>query len=194
MYSQNDEEKTITNYFGNKIGRFLEIGAYDGFAFSNTLKLVEIGWYGICIEPSDLPYKALVKRHGDNEKIKLINCAIGETTGEMRFYDSGGDATSTTEESHKNKFAKGTIFTEIYVPCISAEDLLKEHGRFHDFVSIDTEGTNVKTLKNLINAGLDSSLICVEHDNREEDIKNILLSYQIISRTGENIIAKRIGT
>ena len=36
MYSQRDEELHILGYFGDKVGRFIDIGAYDGKSFSNT--------------------------------------------------------------------------------------------------------------------------------------------------------------
>jgi len=54
MFSQNDEEKHIVRFFRDKIdkGSFLDIGAYNGKAFSNTHRLALNGWSGVCLEPS----------------------------------------------------------------------------------------------------------------------------------------------
>lgn len=44
MYSQNNEEEIIIKHLSNiHNGKFVEIGSYDPFKFSNTRKLVELG-------------------------------------------------------------------------------------------------------------------------------------------------------
>ena len=48
MYSQNDEQDYILNYFQNaEPGKFLDIGGYDPLIFSNTRCLVEKDWAGV---------------------------------------------------------------------------------------------------------------------------------------------------
>jgi hypothetical protein len=43
-------------------GTFLDIGASDGISMSNTHMFEkELGWDGICIEPSRLAFEKLVK-------------------------------------------------------------------------------------------------------------------------------------
>ena len=37
-------------YFGDKIGSFVEVGAFDGMTYSNTWHLANRGWYGVYIE------------------------------------------------------------------------------------------------------------------------------------------------
>ena len=42
MYSQNQEEQIILDYFNDvKVGHVLDIGANDGKTFSNSLALIE---------------------------------------------------------------------------------------------------------------------------------------------------------
>jgi hypothetical protein len=48
-YSQNNEQEIILNFFNGRIGRYLDIGAFDGVSMSNTLALVELGWQGTAI-------------------------------------------------------------------------------------------------------------------------------------------------
>ena len=56
FYSQCGQDKwAYENLFKNKNdGFFIEIGADDGIHFSNTKFFEDLGWNGICIEPS--PY------------------------------------------------------------------------------------------------------------------------------------------
>ena len=51
--SQLGQDILVDEYFGGKRGGvFVDIGAYDGVTFSNTLMLErERGWTGVCIEP-----------------------------------------------------------------------------------------------------------------------------------------------
>lgn len=51
--SQLGQDKIVDEYFhGKRNGVFVDVGAYDGVTFSNTLMLGrEGGWTGVCIEP-----------------------------------------------------------------------------------------------------------------------------------------------
>ncbi len=72
-YTNPEIEKRILKFFNNKTnGFFVDIGAYDGIAISNTKLLEDIGWDGICIEPHPKVYERLVK----NRTCKKINCAL----------------------------------------------------------------------------------------------------------------------
>jgi FkbM family methyltransferase len=195
MYSQNNEESIIVNYFkSNHIshGKFLDIGAYDGKTFSNTHKLAEMGWAGVCYEPSSKPFAALRLLYSGNSRIVVINSAVGQTNGVIRFFDSNGNAVSTTDVSHKTKWEKSSIkFNEIVVNCTSAKDVIIRHGLKYDFVNIDTEGTNVQILRVLIDAGLKFNLLCVEHDGNIEQIIKMFPGCVNLLQNGENIILKR---
>ncbi len=52
MYSQNEEEKYILEYFGDKVGTFADIGCNDCQTLSNTRALYELGWKGILVDAS----------------------------------------------------------------------------------------------------------------------------------------------
>ena len=60
MYSQNNEEEIILNFFKEKKGIFLDLGAYDGIGLSNTRALAEKGWKGVCVEQT--AYKEAYKK------------------------------------------------------------------------------------------------------------------------------------
>ena len=51
-YAQNGEDLILDEYFGDRTGRLLDLGANNGHVGSNTLHFFEKGWGGVCIEPS----------------------------------------------------------------------------------------------------------------------------------------------
>jgi hypothetical protein len=64
--SQLGQDKIVDEYLHQKRnGVFVDIGAYDGVTFSNTLMLErERGWTGICIEPLPDIFAELRKNRG----------------------------------------------------------------------------------------------------------------------------------
>lgn len=81
-------------YIGYKEnGFFVEVGAFDGYCWSNTLTLIEAGWRGIMVEADPANYAALLTHHGANKKLQLIGCAIGRTEGMAKLYRGGSTST-----------------------------------------------------------------------------------------------------
>jgi len=51
-YGQHGEDFLLWHFFNyRRDGYFLDIGAHDGIALSNTKSFEERGWRGICAEP-----------------------------------------------------------------------------------------------------------------------------------------------
>ena len=191
MYSQGNEEAHILKYFKNKTGgRLLDCGAYDGKTFSNTLRLIEMGWSEVLIEPSPAPFKAMAAIHKGNPKVSLVNAAVTPVSGPVTFYDTCGDAVSTTELTHKQRWENGSTikFNQIQVHGITAKEVLDTHGTDYDFVNIDTESTNIATLRRFIKAGLKFKLLCIEHDNKHPEIVAMFPGCQPVFQNAENLI------
>jgi len=193
-YSQNNEQEIILNYFADKpIGKFLEIGAYHPFTFSNTRALYDAGWVGIYVEPSAPCYEHFVKEYENNDRIILLNVAIAKEDGPVTFYESGGDAISTTSPAHKDKWEAGypVKFKETTVAGMAMSRLLEEYGKDVDFLNLDVEGTNID-LFNLVPDGFWARLkmLCIEHDSQQQHIINRLtpLGFKEIGRNGENLL------
>lgn len=52
FYSQEGEDIVLNTFFGYEYqGVYVDIGAHDPLAWSNTKKLAEIGWWGLDIDP-----------------------------------------------------------------------------------------------------------------------------------------------
>jgi FkbM family methyltransferase len=190
MFSQNDEEKVILDYFDGEIGTFLDIGAYDGKTFSNTHQLALNGWSGVCVEASAGPFKSLTDLYKDNDKIELVNACIIPDTQDPRFlvpfYDAGGDAISSTDELHKAKWSQSS-FHKVYMMPIFINQIERLFGRAFDFINIDIEGANIE-----LALGMDfqaCKLLCIEHDGdfpRIDQIREVW-GFEEIHRNGERM-------
>ena len=78
--SQNGEDGIIEEIFkimNIKRGNFIEFGAWDGKAFSNTYKLFEEGWSGIYIEADATKYVDLVRNFQPYEHITCLKEYVG---------------------------------------------------------------------------------------------------------------------
>ncbi len=195
-YSQNNEQDFITQYFSGKQAHFLEIGGYNPEKFSNTRALVLAGWGGVYVEPSPKCFKAFEEFYPKAQypQIELLNVLIGaEDKAEATFFESNGDAISTTDVAHREKWEKGwkCKFDEIKVPMMSMKTLLDEYGGGVEFLNLDVESTNI-ALFNLIDDDFWKQLkmLCIEHDSQQAYIINKLkpFGFKELHRNGENLI------
>jgi FkbM family methyltransferase len=175
MYSQENEEQVILEYFGGYIGRFLDIGAYDGKTFSNTLALTEKGWTGVLVEGSPRCFALLEDTYKDvSPKQAMMVCACMDGVGSSRlrkFHDSAG-STATLVDSHYQSHAHESEFFEVWIPTISPAQLNLVAGMEYDFVNVDVEGVSWEVLASLeacVNFK-NLKLLCVEADRNRGDI------------------------
>lgn len=201
MYSQNNEEEAILATLGTtQVGRFLDIGAYDGKTLSNTRRLAELGWYGVLVEPAPGPFRAALELYRGNTQVQLFNVAVAGKAGFATFRDSRGDAVSTLSEAHADLWSSAGIQWDPYmVHTVTPRDLFAQVGWEFDFVTLDVEGMNLEVFKAipwdmLARHGL--RLICIEHENNEEEMGRHLepLGFERFYLNAENaIFRKRSG-
>ncbi len=196
MYSQNKEEEYITKYFKDKVGKFIDIGAFHVSQLSNTRRLVELGWSGVLVEADPKNFEPIAEFYKDNENITVLNFAVGTSNEPLAFYSSNGDAVSTSDLSHKDKWEKGggINYTKIIVPQVNIIDFLNEYGKDCDFISIDTEATNMQIFRNIPDWFFEQiSKICIEHDNYTEEIEQKLKPFGFKTNyiNAENIILSK---
>ena len=199
-YSQNNEEEVIVAEFARlnvPSGRFLDIGAWDGKGFSNTYRLAELGWRGVCVEPSPTVFPGLIKNHAGNDKIILVNAAVAPVHAKLvEWFDSGGDAISTTSPAHKDKWEKGwkVKYTAFWVYTMPMIALFDQFGFDFDFINIDVESTNIELFRALPWAALKhTKMICVEHDLHQQEMAQMAAAHGFLplSMNGENLILVR---
>lgn len=147
MYSQNDEERRIADYFGGYIGRFLDIGANDGITLSNTHALALLDWSGVCVEPSPAAFARLTALYAERPDIVCINAAIGTESGTMTLHESGehlgrGDVAllSTLIDAELLRWDREEFMSVEAKVMTYAEAFA---GQKFDFISIDAEGMDI---------------------------------------------------
>jgi len=89
----------IYNKYFNDItnGHFVEVGAYDGVRWSNTVSLINNGWGGMFIEPVYRFAQKCRETYKNNDKIKTYECCIGGQNKENQKVYFGGPCTTTLE-------------------------------------------------------------------------------------------------
>lgn len=168
-------------------GFFVEFGATDGREMSNTYLLEkEFGWTGILCEPS-------VKWHNklsSNRNCKIDHRCVWSVSNQDLFFSD----TKTAEFSTINQFLdydklKRDIVNSYNVKSVSLNDLLMEHQApsYIDYLSIDTEGSELEILKSVDFNKYSFGIISVEHNftSNRELIAGLLISkgYKNIHRT-----------
>lgn len=195
MYSQNDEEKFILEYFATATsGKFLDIGAYHPKTFSNTRALYEKGFKGVFVEPSPSLLPNFEAEYGNDSEIQLLPVCVGKVNGRVDFFDSGGDAISTTvaTETRKWEVAYNSQFTKISRDMVTVPELLRlARYKSFDFINIDTEGNVLEIFRQIDPLALGVKLMCVEwNGNDKAEFVKLFKRARMrpIMENGENMI------
>ncbi len=200
-YSQNNEEEIILAELARmkiETGSFLDIGAWDGKGFSNTYRLAELGWKGVCVEPSPFVFPKLLENHVANgDRITCVNAAVSAIKSALiPWYDSGGDAISTTNPAHKKKWEEGwkVAYKTFWIYIMPVEKLFDIFGFDFQFINIDVESANIELFRFLPWRALTKTkVICVEHDCYQNEMSQIAGPYGFhpLAMNGENLILTR---
>lgn len=158
------------------VGFFVEFGAADGINLSNTFILEkEFNWQGILVEPAKIWHKKLQM----NRKCIIdFSCVHTESGGMINFLeaqDAFYSSSLQTFESQRREFGNEEIIHDSYdVPTITLSDLLKTYKAppFIDYLSIDTEGSELDILRTVDFNVFQFGIITLEH-NYGENRKSI---------------------
>ena len=195
MYSQNDEEKFILEYFGDTVARFYDIGAWSGVRLSNTYALLQRGWSGTLVEPEFNAFAALTQNLREHAaRTTLVNAAIALEAKLTKFWSSKGDAVSTFDEAHRDKWNDAVGGMDLYwIMPITPAQLFATFGEA-EFISLDVEGTNWPIFQQIPFAEWPTlRMVCVEHDNHADAMlaHATQFGFKEITRNPENLIIAR---
>lgn len=181
-------------------GVFLDIGAYDGVAWSNTLFFErELGWSGLCVEASPTRFAALAR----NRPGRNLNIALADREGTAEFLDiidgpamMGG--LSETFTPGQRAFVETLIHDKrlITVPVRRLDNVLAEHGITHvDYCSIDTEGAERKIVESIDFTRVTIDVFSLESAQEDPELRTFMagLGYDFVCRFfgGDEIYARR---
>lgn len=151
-------------------GFFVEFGATDGVQGSNTWMLEkELGWNGIVSEPGRCWHLSLAQ----NRNCKIVSdCVWAETGRQLEFIQTKDAGFSTLgcytdNDRHSKHRANGKKY---FVPSVSLHDMLVRMNapRSIDYLSIDTEGSELAILSSFPFEKWNISILTIEHNFRDD--------------------------
>ena len=133
-------------YFSNRIGTFVEIGAFDGRTVSNTCGLADASWTGYYVEAHPDFVKTCASNHKDNAKVQVYHAAIGDHVGMVDLYVVG--ECSSTVWNQTTRDWGGDLDRKISVPMTTLDLQLTCMGVWPKFelLVIDVEGAELAVL------------------------------------------------
>jgi len=183
FYGQHGEDAYIATLFSeNYVGTCIEVGAYNGVFLSNTYYFEKKGWRSLCIEPILSAFNECQQ----NRK-ECVNCCISSADSEDKeftIFHLGTNlcAISSLEpdqrliDSHKRMITnKSTCMVKVR----SLNSLLEEldFPKNIDFISIDTENTELDVLKGIDLNVYNVKLFVVENNYDEPFCEDYLKQY-----------------
>ena len=181
--SQSEEDRmllpTLLRAANHRPGRFLEMGAFNGIMFSNTMVLERCyAWDGVLIEASAANYAKLIRSGRRATMVHSAVCEGNGTDGSTVELMAGGTYPYVSGESSvmsakfRHRWFRGRRASTERVPCQSLTSLLATHapscagkdGCFA-FLSLDVEGAEEKVLAHAQPSAF--SLIMVESDGSD---------------------------
>lgn len=141
---------------------FIEIGAWDGIKFSNTYYLEKYhNFKGVCIEPL---HNAFKKLESNRTSINL-NYFVSNTMDEKVYILNNGMMSKRILNPIESENIQNT---DVITLNQVFEDYFYEK-KDVDFISIDTEGTEMEVLKSLDFKKFRVKLFCIENNNKDID-------------------------
>jgi FkbM family methyltransferase len=182
--SQYGEDVVAIRHFKRRRGGiYVDVGAYDGMQFSNTAMLeLQYGWRGVLIEPIKAAYDRM---KGCRPASVCINGVVSAEKGPVRFIYSAADGgmlsgtafdprhQARLEEESRRQHTKVEV---LQVPAFHPNEILRTASALAgpdpgavsiDFMSIDTEGTELDILRSIDWETFRPKLLCVENHFRE---------------------------
>jgi FkbM family methyltransferase len=190
-YSQFEQDKTVHQMFFQNIfnGYFVDIGAHDGTTFSNSKFFEELGWNGVCIEPNPKIFSILQS----TRKCKCVKKAISDKVGTAQFFQILGEANMLSgladefnqrgiENIHHN--IQNNEFDYIDVELDLFDNIVDN--TTIDFLSLDTEGNELKILQTIDFNKYNIKVITVENNDYDDKFLKFLTpkNYHFVTRLG----------
>lgn len=186
FYGQHKEDEYLATFYPeNYIGVCVEVGAYDGINYSNTYHFEKKGWRALCIEPVDESFDKCQK-----SRKECVNCCISnEDTEDKEFHVfclngntsaiSGLEPDQRLIDSHSHLISDRRLCKTKVRSLTSLLDELQYPSNI-DFVSIDTENTELDVLKGIDFAKYNIKCFVIENNFNESFCEDYLKQFGYI--------------
>jgi FkbM family methyltransferase len=186
-YSQSGEDIIISDLFARlSIAQpsYLDIGANEPIALSNTYRLYSKGSRGVCIEPNPVLYKKL-RQVRKNDVCINAGIAFNENT-EADYYVFQDDAHGLNtfsktdadfwEQTGIESLGKFQVKKVIKTKLININEIISNYfNPYPNFVSLDVEGLDLQIAKTLDFDRYKPEVFCVEtlmYTSNKKETKN----------------------
>jgi len=153
-----------------------DVGANFG---ARTAVFLGLGARVVAIDPQDRCIAELRARFGDDERVKIVQTALGSQKGEATMLVSNALTVSSLSPQWVDKVKASGRFEgcrwdkEVTVPVTRMDDLIATHG-LPTFVKIDVEGFELEVLRGLsqpvaaisyefVGEGIETAIQCARH-------------------------------
>jgi FkbM family methyltransferase len=192
----------LENFFrGKRGGVFVDIGAYDGETFSNSLFFERsMGWTGLCVEPLPAAFAKLRA----TRKAVCENVCVADFEGEAEFTEADDPGrnekmlsglTRQFDNRHLRFMEQLEVARSTHTANVTRlSKLLEKHGLFEiDYCSIDTEGAEIPILTELDFERFRIGVLTVEDNSEDKRLLKIMTEkrYDVFARLEQDIVFKR---
>lgn len=186
-YSQHSQDRFLDEHIfkGKTGGVFVEIGAFNGEAFSNTCFFERFrGWTGLCVEPLPHHFEAMKTKRN----CIMLNACISDVEGEEDFLVCTGwcemlsGLLKSYDPDHLKRIDReiqeyNCSKTIVKVPTLV---LSKTLPYFHldniDYCSIDTEGSEMQVLRSIDFEKTQIYCFTIENNYKDNTIEKFMIS------------------
>jgi FkbM family methyltransferase len=167
-YSQFGEDLVVRSHFAdfdNSIGRFIDVGAFHPFLFSNTMLLSQLGWRGINIDCDPVKIACFEKLRPRDEN---VCAAVADAPRDMLYFEYAKGLTDRTADSGEQNMLsacgeKPTKVTRVHATTLTQIiEQSRFRGRYFHYLNVDCEGQDLSVLKGLDFSRYSPDLITVE--------------------------------
>jgi hypothetical protein len=170
-YSQFGEDLVVRTHFGNSIGRFIDVGAFHPFKYSNTMLLSQLGWRGMNIDCDPVKIARFNKLRPQDVN---ICAAVGEVTRDMIYLQYPLEVTDRIAEPGEENLLsiqgeQPLKATPIRVTTLT--EIIERsafRGRHFHYLNVDCEGQDLSVLKSLDFSRYSPDLITAEAHTKTE--------------------------
>jgi FkbM family methyltransferase len=185
-HSQYGEDVIINQFFPERYkGICIDVGAVDGLLFSNTYRFEKNGWFCICCEANPEMYEKLKMN-----RLEAVHGAIGSQDllevyfNVVNLIAKGGNENAVSAVTIDERLLREHEFLnpkirKVNVPMFTLDTvLLKYPALTHiDFLSIDTEGTELEVLKGFDMVRWKPKLLVIDNTFGDPEIEDYLYTF-----------------
>jgi len=179
-HSQLQQDLIALFLFKDTSGSYCEVGGGDGVTYSNSYLLEKLGWRGLIVEPARANLTQIAKNRSCDVSKKA---AWSVSDLNLKFVETKNLELSTLDkfkDSDSNSSDRISVSGEYFVKTTSLTDVFEEFefpANF-EYLSVDTEGSELEVLKGLDFEKFSPLLITIEHNftSNREIVQQFLLA------------------